>query len=112
MVVATTRKNLKSGRPMWAGRRAPSVPLERLDRNITTDVLVIGAGFTGASIADALASAGYGVVVVDRRGPAQGSTIASTALIQYEIDTPLVTLTRKMGREKAIRAWRRSRLAI
>jgi glycine/D-amino acid oxidase-like deaminating enzyme len=110
--VATIRKNLKSGRPVWVGRRAPSVPVERLDRDITTDVLVIGAGFTGAIIADALASAGRKVAVVDRRGLAKGSTLASTALVQYEIDTPLITLTRKIGKEKAVRAWRRSRLAV
>ena len=29
-----------------------------------------------------------------------------------EIDTPLVGLIRKIGKEKAIRAWRRSRLAV
>lgn len=110
--MATTRKNLKSGRPVWVGRRAPSVPVERLDRDITTDVLVIGAGFTGSIIADALASAGRKVAVVDRRGLAKGSTLASTALVQYEIDTPLITLTRKIGKEKTVRAWRRSRLAV
>jgi glycine/D-amino acid oxidase-like deaminating enzyme len=38
--------------------------------------------------------------------------MASTALVQYEIDTPLITLTRKIGKEKAVRAWRRSRLAV
>jgi len=110
--LATTRRNLKSGRPFWAGRRAPFVPVEQLDRDITTDVLVIGAGFTGAIVADALASAGCEVSVVDRRGLTKGSTLASTALVQYEIDTPLITLTRKIGKEKAVRAWRRSRLAV
>ena len=52
------------------------------------------------------------VAVVDKRGLARGSTMASTALVQYEIDTPLITLTRKIGKEKAVRAWRRSRLAV
>ena len=84
----------------------------RLARDIKTDVLVIGAGITGALIADALTSAGVEVAVVDKRGLAKGSTVASTALVQYEIDTPLITLTRKIGKEKAVRAWRRSRLAV
>ena len=75
-------------------------------------MLVIGAGITGAMIADALAAAGVRVAVVDRRGLARGSTIASTALVQYEIDTPLIVLARKIGKEKAVRAWRRSRLAV
>jgi glycine/D-amino acid oxidase-like deaminating enzyme len=110
--VATIHRNLKTGRPVWALRRAPSVPVERLDGDVTADVLVIGAGFTGAIIADALACAGCKVAVVDRRGLARGSTLASTALVQYEIDTPLITLTGKIGKEKAVRAWRRSRLAV
>jgi hypothetical protein len=110
--MSTAQKDLRTGRPVWAGRRAPAVPFGRLDRTITTDVLVIGGGFTGATVADALASAGCKVAVIDKRGLALGSTIASTALVQYEIDTPLVTLTRKIGKEKAVRAWRRSRLAV
>jgi glycine/D-amino acid oxidase-like deaminating enzyme len=88
------------------------VPQESLTRDIKIDVLVMGAGITGAMIADALAATGVPVAVVDKRGPAKGSTVASTALVQYEIDTPLVTLTRKIGKEKAIRAWRRCRVAV
>jgi glycine/D-amino acid oxidase-like deaminating enzyme len=110
--VATKGKDLRSGRSVWEGRRAPLVAHARLSRDITTDVLVMGAGITGAVIADALATAGMKVAVVDKRGLAGGSTVASTALVQYEIDTPLIRLTRKIGKEKAIRAWRRSRLAV
>jgi glycine/D-amino acid oxidase-like deaminating enzyme len=110
--VATHRKNLRTGRSIWEGRRAPSVRQQTLATDITTDVLVMGAGISGALVADALASEGVKVVVVDKRAPAKGSTVASTALVQYEIDTPLITLARKIGKEKAIRAWRRSRLAV
>ena len=85
---------------------------QRLARDISTDVLVVGAGITGALIADALTSAGLDVAVADRRGLAKGSTVASTALVQYEIDTPLIMLTRKIGKANAVRAWRRSRLAV
>ncbi len=110
--MATKGKDLHSGHSVWQRRRAPPVPHEPLSSNIKTDVLVLGAGITGAAIADALASAGVEVAVVDKRGLARGSTMASTALVQYEIDTPLITLTRKIGKEKAVRAWRRSRLAV
>ena len=110
--MATTRKKLRSGRAIWEGRRVPAVAQTRLSSDIKTDVLVMGAGITGAVIADALASAGLKVAVVDKRGLAKGSTAASTALVQYEIDTPLTKLKRKVGKEKAVRAWRRSRLAV
>jgi len=110
--VATTAKDLRSGRPIWEGRRAPSVAQLALSNNLKTEVVVIGAGLTGAFIADALASAGVQVAVVDRRGLAKGSTVASTALVQYEIDTPLIVLARKIGKDKAVRAWHRSRLGV
>ena len=110
--MVTTRRDLRTGRPIWAGRRAASVAHQRLTHDIETDVLIIGAGITGALIADALTSEGVEVVVVDKRGLAKGSTVASTALVQYEIDTPLTVLTRKIGKENAVRAWRRSRLAV
>jgi glycine/D-amino acid oxidase-like deaminating enzyme len=32
--------------------------------------------------------------------------------VQYEIDTPLIKLVRKIGKTDAVRAWRRSRLAL
>jgi glycine/D-amino acid oxidase-like deaminating enzyme len=105
-------RNLRTGVPVWKGRRATPVETERLDRDLTTDVLVVGAGITGALTAQALAADGIKVVIADRRGPAEGATIASTALLQYEIDTPLTILTRKIGADKAARAWRRSRLAV
>jgi glycine/D-amino acid oxidase-like deaminating enzyme len=88
------------------------VAYARLSRDVTTDVLIIGAGITGAIVADMLAAAGMAVTVVDKRGLALGSTMASTALVQHEIDTPLIGLARKIGKERAIRAWRRCRLAV
>ena len=69
-------------------------------------------GISGAMIADALAAQGRDVVMIDRRGPLLGSTPATTALVQYEIDTPLSQLSLKIGKGRAERAWRRSRLAV
>ena len=54
-----------------------------------------------ASLAELLAAAGHEVIVADRRRhPLLGSTPASTALIEYEIDTPLTTLSRQIGRDE------------
>lgn len=112
IAVVTKSKDLRTGVSVWEARRAPPVPHRRLERDVETDVLVIGAGITGALVADALRDSGLKVAVVDRRGPAKGSSTASTALVQYEIDTPLIRLTRKIGERDARRAWRRSRLAV
>ena len=95
--MATRARNLRSGRSVWQGRRTPTVAAVSLPRNIVVDVLVVGAGITGAAVADALSVEGIEVAVIDKRGLALGSTMASTALVQYEIDTPLTKLCRKIG---------------
>ncbi|HEY4672474.1 MAG TPA: FAD-dependent oxidoreductase [Gemmatimonadaceae bacterium] len=66
------------------------------------DVVVIGAGITGALVCDALTGAGLSVIAVDRRHPAHGSTSASTALLQYELDVSLADLTKDVGEERAL----------
>ena len=77
-----------------------------------TDVVVVGAGITGALVAEAATAIGLATVVLDRRAPAHGSTAASTALLQFEIDTPLIRLTEELGADRASRAWLRSFRAV
>ena len=67
---------------------------------------VIGAGITGALVSDALTAAGLSVIAVDRRHPAHGSTSASTALLQYELDMSLSELIEKLGRPRAVESYR------
>jgi len=104
--------DLRTGQTVWSAYRVPRVAAKRLTQNVKTDVLVIGMGISGAMIAEALTADGHSVVAIDRRGPLLGSTQATTALVQFEIDQPLSILAGKIGREKAERGWRRSRLAI
>ena len=83
-----------------------------LDRDLATDVAVIGAGITGAMVAYHLQQKGISCVVVDRRHVAMGSTAASTSLIQYEIDTPLYRLAGMVGYPAAVRAYQRCLQAV
>src|SRR5262245_8387235 len=69
------------------------------------DVAIVGGGITGALVADALVATGARIVILDRHAAGQGSTAASTALLQYEIDTHLVDLTRLLGADRAMRAY-------
>lgn len=110
--MVTGNKDLRSGQTVWEGQQAPSVPYSPLTRDLRTEVLIVGSGITGAMAAEALAATGLDIAVVDKRRPMSGATSASTALIQYEIDTPLIKLARKIGHTNAARAWRRSRLAV
>lgn len=104
--------DLRTGKPVWFAYRSPRVPCQKLLRDVTCDVLVVGMGISGAMAAEALTSAGYSVICIDRRAPLAGSTSATTALVQFEIDQPISRLSRMIGKASAQQAWRRSRLAL
>lgn len=108
----TRPKILSTGSPVWSAYVAPAIPVETLRADVKVDVVVIGAGVSGAMVAEELSEAGLSVAVVDRRKPLSGSTSASTALLQYEIDTPLTLMAKKLGFDDAARAWRRSKLGL
>jgi glycine/D-amino acid oxidase-like deaminating enzyme len=104
--------DLRTGTPVWTTYRGQRVPEQALTRDIEAGVLVVGMGISGAMTADLLTEAGHDVVMIDRRGPSLGSTPATTALVQFEIDVPLGRLRQMLGTEKATRAWRRAGLAV
>ncbi|MBA8878620.1 NAD(P)/FAD-dependent oxidoreductase [Phyllobacterium myrsinacearum] len=110
--MATQHRDLRTGQPIWLGRPAETVRYDALTQDITIDVAIVGAGVSGALVAESLTDAGMSVAVFDRRKPVTGSTPASTALLQFEIDIPLHVLARKIGLADAERAWRRSKLSV
>lgn len=98
--------DLKSGYPWWTVRDALPGAFPPLEADVRCDVAVIGAGITGALVASEFAAHGHDVVVLDRREAGWGSTSASTALLQYEIDTPMRDLARQYGEAQAVLAYR------
>ncbi|MEO8018062.1 MAG: FAD-dependent oxidoreductase [Pseudomonadota bacterium] len=96
---------MRSREPYWLLRNGIGAAGVPLDRPIHCDIAIIGAGITGALVADSLVETGLRIVVLDQRDVAQGSTSASTALLQYEIDTPLMELTRLLGAPRAALAY-------
>lgn len=76
-----------------------------LDENLKVDVAIIGAGVTGALVGYHLMQAGQSVALLERRHAGMGSTSSSTALLQYEIDTPLTKLAELVGEESAARSY-------
>lgn len=98
--------DLRSGQAFWPLRSGILANYPRLEADCRCEVAIIGAGITGALIADKLAAQGVSVVVLDKRDVARGSTSASTALLQYEIDTHLSDLIQRVGKDYAERAYR------
>ncbi|WP_305806130.1 FAD-dependent oxidoreductase [Stenotrophomonas sp. YIM B06876] len=104
--------DLKSGYPYWAIKNGLMHAFPRLEQDLRCDVLVVGGGITGALIADELGRHGHQVVVVEQRDVGWGSSAASTALLQYEIDTHMVDLARQYGEQNALLAYRACAEAI
>jgi glycine/D-amino acid oxidase-like deaminating enzyme len=78
----------------------------RNDPGTDFDVAIVGAGISGALVADALIATGRRIVAIDAGEPGLGSTAASTALLQYEIDAHLSDLAKTLGPAPAMRAYR------
>ncbi|HEY8398462.1 MAG TPA: FAD-dependent oxidoreductase [Flavihumibacter sp.] len=104
--------NLRSPEPYWLLKNGLISDFPSLGTNQKTDILVMGAGITGALCAWHLVQAGFKVIVCDKRHAGTGSTAASTALLQYEIDTPLRELISKVGELNAVRSYERCAYAI
>jgi glycine/D-amino acid oxidase-like deaminating enzyme len=97
--------DLKSGYPYWAVKNGLMQAFPQLEQDRRCDVVVIGGGITGALIANELATHGFDVVVLEQRDVGWGSSAASTALLQYEIDTHMIDLARKYGEADAALAY-------
>ena len=98
--------DLKSGYPYWAVKNGLMHAFPRMDADQQCDVAIVGGGISAALIANELAQHGHHVLVIEQRDVAWGSSAASTALLQYEIDTPMVDLAKQYGEKDAALAYR------
>jgi glycine/D-amino acid oxidase-like deaminating enzyme len=109
----TRKRDLRGGTAVWAAYHTARIQGARLRRSTRSDVVIVGAGVSGALIAHSLTEAGLRPLILDRRREALlGSTAASTALLQFELDIPLTQLSRLLGPRTAAHVWRASRDAV
>ncbi len=104
--------NLTSSHPFWSVNNGLPADYPSLQRDVSCDAVVIGGGITGALVAVHLVEAGVKTLLIDKRDIGTGSTSASTALLQYEIDVPLRELIKKVGPVAATRSYQLCREAI
>jgi glycine/D-amino acid oxidase-like deaminating enzyme len=96
---------LTAGYPFWLINDGLLHHYPKLVQNTHTDIVIIGGGISGALAAYHLTEAGIACMLVDGRSIGLGSTCASTSLLQYELDTPLHQLKKKVGDNNAERAY-------
>jgi glycine/D-amino acid oxidase-like deaminating enzyme len=96
---------LTAGYPFWLINDGLPRHYPKLLENLSTRVLIIGGGISGALTAYYLHKAGVECMVVDGRTIGLGSTSASTCLLQYELDEPLHLLAKKTSEDIAVRSY-------
>ncbi|MDR6485604.1 glycine/D-amino acid oxidase-like deaminating enzyme [Chryseobacterium vietnamense] len=98
--------NLKSNEPFWLLKNGLLASYPSLKSNEECDVLVIGGGITGSLIAHQMIKDGYKTILIDKRELCNGSTSATTSMLQYEIDVPLYELIDQIGKKGAVLSYK------
>lgn len=107
----TDQSDLRGGQAPWQ-TDLPGFVTKGTAHSLRCEVLVVGGGITGSLVAEHLTRRGHNVCIIDREKPGFGSTAASTAMLQWEIDCPLSELTEFYGFERAANIYRRSFEAV
>ena len=97
--------------PVWIDD-TPIRKFPKLQRNISVDVLVVGAGVTGITVAYLLKKAGSTVALIERERVASIDTGHTTAHLTYVTDVQLQQLVRNFGEDHAQAAWDAGAAAI
>ena len=104
--------DLKSNEPFWLIKNEFPQSYPSLRESISSEILIVGAGITGALVAYKLLEEGKKVVMVDKRDICNGSTAASTSMLQYEIDEPLHKLIDLVGVTIAVSSYQNCEKSI
>ncbi len=97
--------DLKSNEPFWLIKNGLPASYPSLHEDVSCDVLIVGGGITGSLIAHQCVQDGYTTILIDKREVCQGSTSATTSMLQYEIDVPLYRLMEKIGAKGAVASY-------
>jgi glycine/D-amino acid oxidase-like deaminating enzyme len=99
--------DLRGGRTLWELRN-PAPVYTPLDKNLSTDIVIIGAGISGSFLAERLSRLDDSIIVLDRNQPQTASTAASTALLLWATDLRLRELSMRIGFARAAEVYRAS----
>jgi glycine/D-amino acid oxidase-like deaminating enzyme len=104
--------DLRGGTSLWEANNGVADNARPLTQSLKCDIIIIGAGITGSFLAERLSRENSSIIVLDRNRPQMASTAASTALLQWEIDTPLRELASMIGFERAAKVYHASIRAV
>ncbi|UKB85155.1 FAD-binding oxidoreductase [Chryseobacterium sp. MEBOG06] len=104
--------DLKSNEPFWLLKNGLMASYPSLKSDEKCDVLIVGGGITGSLVAHQMMEEGYNTILIDKRELCNGSTSATTSMLQYEIDVPLYELIDKIGEKGAVLSYKACSNAI
>lgn len=104
--------DLKSNEPFWLVKNGIISTYPSLHEDKSCDVLIVGGGITGSLMAYQCVKDGYKTILVDKREIANGSSSATTSMLQYEIDLSLIDLIEKIGEKGAVASYKACSKAI
>lgn len=110
--ISICKMNLRSNEPFWLAKNGLLHTYPSLRTSVECDLLVVGSGITGALMAHSFIKKGYKTILIDKREIAHGSSAATTSMLQYEIDVPLINLISLIGAEGAVGSYKACRDAI
>lgn len=90
-----------NGNIYWREKTKIQKTYPYLTNNTSCDVLIIGGGITGAITAYFLANEGLNVIVAEKNIIGFGSTLANSALLEYQLDLNMYKLEKMLGENTA-----------
>lgn len=104
--------DVRSNEPFWLVKNGLLHTYPSLRDHLSCDILIVGSGITGALMAHSFIEKGYDTVLIDKREIANGSSSATTSMLQYEIDVPLHELIGMIGEQGAVASYKACRDSI
>jgi glycine/D-amino acid oxidase-like deaminating enzyme len=95
----------------WLEIKNP-LKFNKLTKNLTTEVVIVGAGLSGMLTAYFLAKQGKKAVILEADRVGSGATSYTTAMITYVYDTALDEQIKIYGKTKTKLIWEAGRMAL
>ena len=100
----------ENSRSLWMD--LPSPQTAPLIGNVTTDVVIVGAGISGLSTAYELAQQGLSVIVLDKGAIGGGMSLRTSAHLSWELDDYYFELSKRRSKEAAQAYYESQRAAV
>ncbi len=97
--------DLHHGTTYWH-QTQKDIEYPQLSKDESTEIVIIGAGMSGALIAYELLKEQHNIILIDKDIPGHGSSDGNTGLIQYNSDESLHDMIKTHGEHKAVDFYR------